>query len=80
MKKSFCIILSVVSFFSCKQAGTIENVGHVNNPDIEVYRYYLNGCEYVYIAKFKNSPITTTTYSEHHGKGSIQRGVITLNK
>lgn len=72
----------VALFFitACTEAGTKEKVGADYFDDVEIYRYYYDDGDFVYVAKHKSSPdITTTTWRESHGKTSTTRGAISID-
>jgi hypothetical protein len=79
MAKLKLILVFLLALSSCKDAGTLVPVDKGNNNQIEVFRYYYDTGEYVYIARFKNVPsIVTTTWEERHGKQTIKKGNITI--
>lgn len=78
----FLIFLSILlSFFltSCVDAGTLTNVNKGGNQNIEVFKYYYDDGEYVYIARFKDQPnVVSTTWGELHGKVVVKRSNVVL--
>src|ERR1041385_6153499 len=83
--KKVQIALSVILcilIFSCQEtpAGTIINVDKGNNDSIEVYKYYYDADDYVFIARFRNCPeVQTTTYDEMRGKQMLKVRHVTIS-
>lgn len=69
MKKLITLALSLIILNSCTPAGTLEHVNKGINDSIEIYKYYFEKGNYVYISRFKNEhKVITTTYDEQQGK------------
>ena len=69
--------------FSCQEtpAGTIINVDKGNNDSIEVYKYYFDTDDYVFVARFKNcKDVQTTTYDLTKGKSMVRVGNVIASK
>jgi len=80
MKRLFYLLVVLFVVASCTDAGTKEKVGGDYFDDVEIYRYYYEDGNFVYVAKHKSSPdITTTTWSESHGKTHTTRGAISID-
>lgn len=80
MKKILYLLIFSFLVNSCKEAGTKEKIGADYFDDVEIYRYYYEENEYVYVAKHKSSPdIITTTWSERNGKTNTIRGAISID-
>jgi hypothetical protein len=77
--RSIILILLVFVLFSCEDAGTMLKVDRGNHENIEVYKYYYDKGEYVYVARFKDQPeIVTSTWSKQKGKTRVKRGNVTI--
>jgi hypothetical protein len=72
--------LFLISLLSCTKAGTLEHINRQDiNSNIEVYRYFFEDGEFVYVSRFKNEPkVQTTTWSEIEGKHSHIRANIVI--
>jgi len=80
MKKSKLLIariafLALIALIFCltsctiQPAGTIENVDQKPNDNVQVFRYYFDDGNWVYVAYFKNQPSTqTSTWYEKQGR------------
>lgn len=80
-KLNFIALLLVTVLSSCADAGTLKQIDKGGNENIEVFKYYYDTGEYVYISRFKDNPnVITTTWSEQHGKQVVTEGNITISK
>ncbi|MDX9747427.1 MAG: hypothetical protein RBT57_02900 [Paludibacter sp.] len=80
---TFTVLLTFLALTlpSCTDAGTLIRVDNGNNGNIEVYRYFFDDGEYVYVARFKDSPnVVSTTWSEYNPalKMFITKGNVAL--
>jgi hypothetical protein len=82
MKKlNFIALVFIIVLSSCADAGTLKEIDKGGNQDIEVFKYYYDTGEYVYISRFKDNPnVVTTTWSEQHGKQVVTEGNIAIYK
>ena len=77
--KIMIIIIVFGLLTSCEEAGTMISVDGGKNPNIEVYKYYIDGGDYVYVARFKDcSNVVATTWQERQGKMSYTKGNVTV--
>lgn len=68
-----------VIFTSCEDAGTLKRVDKGNNQQIEVFEYYYDDGDYVYVARFKDTPnVVSTTWSEQQGKTRVTKGNVVI--
>ncbi len=73
------LLLTLLIMTGCKtEKGTFEHLGTHEDSGVEVYRYYYDDNCFVYISKFKDSPINTVTWTERHGKSTTTQGNIIL--
>ena len=64
---------------SCTDAGTLEKVDKGNNQKIEVFKYYYEDGNYVYVARFKDTPnVVSTTWTEQRGKAIVTQGNVVI--
>jgi len=64
---------------SCTDAGTLKRVDKGNNEQIEVFKYFYDDGEYVYVARFKDTPnVVSTTWSEQQGKTRVTKGNVVI--
>ena len=64
---------------SCEDAGTLKNVDKGHNDKIEVYKYYFDEGEYVYVARFKDQPnVVSATWQEQQGKVRVTKGNVVI--
>ena len=80
-KKTTIALYTIIAVFlsSCTDAGTLERVDKGNNEQIEVYKYFYDNGEYVYVARFKDTPnVVSTTWSEQQGKTRITKGNVVI--
>lgn len=61
MNKLLIVIMISAFFTACGNPGDTKLVSPVNDSKIEVYRYYLGEGEFVYLARFKDTPNVITT-------------------
>jgi hypothetical protein len=78
MKKLLLVIPLFLLLFACTKGGTLKEVDEGNNPNIEVYEYYYKDGASVFVAKFKESPILTTTWSVQNGKHRTDYHCVTI--
>jgi len=74
MKKLVFLLLAVGFFSACVAKGTTEDLGETPDGIILQQYFYADG-QYVIIAKFKDSPISTQTYK----KGKTQETVVIVD-
>jgi len=71
-------ILSLFFLSSCEPAGTINKLSPPG-ADIEVYEYYVTAGRSVYVAKFKDDSLLTTTWEEQEYKNhSVKYATVTV--
>lgn len=71
-------MLAVV-FTSCEDAGTLKRIDKGNNQQIEVFKYYYDDGNYVYVARFKDTPnVVSTTWIEQQGKTRVTKGNVVI--
>jgi hypothetical protein len=64
---------------SCTDAGTLKRVDKGNNEQIEVFKYYYDDGDYVYVARFKDTPnVVSTTWSQQQGKARVTKGNVVI--
>ena len=64
---------------SCTDAGTLERVDKGSNEQIEVFKYFYDNGEYVYVARFKDTPnIVSTTWQQQQGKTRVTKGNVVI--
>lgn len=64
---------------SCTDAGTLKRVDKGNNEHIEVFKYFYDDGEYVYVSRFKDTPnVVSTTWSEQQGKTRVTKGNVVI--
>ena len=64
---------------SCTDAGTLERVDKGNNEQIEVFKYYYDDGNYVYVARFKDTPnVVSTTWKVQQGKNRVTKGNVVI--
>lgn len=64
---------------SCTDAGTLKRVDKGNNEQIEVFKYFYDDGECVYVARFKDTPnVVSTTWSEQQGKIRVTKGNVVI--
>ena len=69
----------VVVLSSCTDAGTLKRVDKGNNEQIEVFKYFYDDGEYVYVARFKDTPnVVSTTWQEQQGKVRVEKGNVVI--
>lgn len=78
-KSIFLYAMLSVFLSSCTDAGTLKRVDKGNNEQIEVFKYFYDDGEYVYVARFKdNSSVVSTTWSEKQGKTTVTKGNVVI--
>lgn len=71
-------MLAVV-LLSCTDAGTLQRVDKGNNEQIELFKYFYDYDQYVYVARFKDTPnVVSTTWSELQGKARVTKGNVVI--
>lgn len=80
MKKLILLFVLVFSLAACHEPGEVHNVTPINNPmNVEIFKYYIDKEDYVYIARFKSSPnVVATTWEEQEGKYTETRGNVVV--
>lgn len=75
-----CTILAVVlSSCECEDTGTLKRIDKGNNQQIEVFKYYYRRGEYVYVARFRDTPnVVSTTWSEQQGRTRVTKGNVVI--
>jgi hypothetical protein len=64
---------------SCTDAGTLKRIDKGNNEQIEVFKYFYDDGEFVYVARFKDTTnVITTTWTEQQGKMRITKGNVVI--
>ncbi len=75
----FAYVLLAVVLSSCTDAGTLKQVDKGNNEQIEVFKYFYDDGEYVYVARFKDTPnVVSTTWQEQKGKVRVTKGNVVI--
>jgi len=77
--RAILYITVVAILASCTRAGTLERIDKGNNEQIEVFKYYYNTGDYVYVARFKDTPnIVSTTWRQRNGKVTSVKGNVVI--
>lgn len=79
--KNLLIFALSLFIISCSEtpAGTMQNVDSGENDSIEVFRYYFEDGNYVYISRFKSqSNVVTATWNEKQGKQTVVKSNTTI--
>jgi hypothetical protein len=76
MKNTLLLILLAGMLGGCtrtQEEGTLEHLNtHPNG--LEVYKYYYEDGNYVFVSKFKGSNVNTVTWNERHNKHTYTYG------
>lgn len=73
------VLLVAVLFTGCSNAGTLERIDKGDNEQIEVFKYFYDDNQYVYVARFKDiSNVVSTTWQERQAKTRVTRGNVVI--
>ncbi|MBP7119223.1 hypothetical protein KBA63_03990 [Candidatus Woesebacteria bacterium] len=80
MRYTIILFALMFLFFACTPKGTVEPLNQFDkDSNIEVFRYYFDDGQYVYVARFKDSPnVLSTTWKQHVGKQTVTRGNVVI--
>ena len=76
--KKILLMIPLFLLFACTKGGTLKEVDEGNNPNIEIYEYFYKDGASVFVAKFKESPVITTTWNERQGKHYVKKHCVTI--